>query len=238
VKAKISDITTKKNTAIYNRILQILESARSNIARSVNTSQVVANWMIGREIVEEEQKGKKKAGYGETLLEELAALLTADFGSGYSGTNLRWFRQFYLEYPALLPGEIHHAPRDKFANNSMSRRFGIHHALRGGSPATAFQPVNSYTADGESWKPGLLHPNLSWTHYPNGLTGDKLLIESRILTVADVVESMASHRPYRPSLGIGVAIDEITKNKGVHYDPEIVDACLRLFNEKGYRMVD
>jgi len=55
--------------------------------------------------------------------------------------------------------------------------------------------------------------------YPNGLTGDKLLMESRILTVADVVESMASHRPYRPSLGINSALEEIEKNRGALYDP-------------------
>jgi hypothetical protein len=74
---------------------------------------VVANWLIGREIVEDEQKGQRKAGYGEALLERLAGLLAADFGSGYSETNLRWFRQFYLEYQSLLPREIHHALRDK-----------------------------------------------------------------------------------------------------------------------------
>jgi len=70
------------------------------------------------------------------------------------------------------------------------------------------------------------------------LTGNDLLLESRILAVADVVESMASHRPYRPSLGINAALDEIAKNKGVLYDPEVVDVCLKLFNEKGYKLVD
>jgi HD-GYP domain-containing protein (c-di-GMP phosphodiesterase class II) len=61
-------------------------------------------------------------------------------------------------------------------------------------------------------------------------------MESRILTVADVVESMASHRSYRPSLGINAALEEIEKNRGALYDPEVVDACLNLFNEKGYTM--
>ena len=54
-----------------------------------------------------------KADYGEALLADLAKRLTAEFGTGYSGTNLRWFRQFYLEYQNFLPKEIHHAPRDK-----------------------------------------------------------------------------------------------------------------------------
>ena len=72
--------------------------------------------------------------------------------------------------------------------------------------------------------------------YPNGLTGDNILLESRILAVADVVESMASHRPYRPSLGIEAALEEIEKNKGTLYDNAVADACLRLFREKGYQL--
>jgi PAS domain S-box-containing protein len=80
------------------------------------------------------------------------------------------------------------------------------------------------------------HERMNGSGYPNGLTGDNLLLESRILSVADVVESMASHRPYRPSLGIEAALKEISKNKGVLYDLEVSDACLRLFREKGYQL--
>ncbi len=145
-----------------------------NVARSVNTTQVISNWLIGREIVEEEQKGKKKASYGEALLEELAQHLTEDYGPGYSGTNLRWFRQFYLEYSSLLPSEIHHAPRDKSAapaSGKMSK--GIHHAPRGKSlPSIPFDEI-LYAPRGEFWRPGMLHPNLSWTHYRTLLRVDK-----------------------------------------------------------------
>jgi PAS domain S-box-containing protein len=80
------------------------------------------------------------------------------------------------------------------------------------------------------------HERMNGSGYPNGLTGDKLLIESRILAVADVVEAMASHRPYRPSHGVGAALDEIAQNKGTLYDPEVVDACLRLFKTKSYKI--
>jgi PAS domain S-box-containing protein len=82
------------------------------------------------------------------------------------------------------------------------------------------------------------HERMDGSGYPNGLTGDKLLIESRILAVADVVEAMASFRPYRPAVGLDEALDEITKNKGNLYDPEVVDVCLRLFHEKGYKIID
>jgi len=82
------------------------------------------------------------------------------------------------------------------------------------------------------------HERMDGSGYPNGLTGDKILPESRILAVADVVEAMATHRPYRPSLGLEKALDEIAKNRGRLYDPEVVDACLRLFREKGYVIRD
>ena len=63
-----------------------------------------------------------------------------------------------------------------------------------------------------------------------------ILMEARIMAVANVVESMASHRPYRPALGIDAALDEISKNSGGLYDPDVVDACLQLFHEKGYKL--
>jgi PAS domain S-box-containing protein len=80
------------------------------------------------------------------------------------------------------------------------------------------------------------HERQDGSGYPNGLTGDKLLMESRILIVADVVESMASHRPYRPGLGIDAALAEISKNRGILYDPAVADACLGLFREKGFQL--
>ncbi len=82
------------------------------------------------------------------------------------------------------------------------------------------------------------HERMDGSGYPNGLTGDKILQESRILAVADVVEAMATHRPYRPSLGLAAALDEITQNRGRLYDPEVVDACLCIFREKGYTIRD
>ena len=80
------------------------------------------------------------------------------------------------------------------------------------------------------------HEKMNGTGYPYGLSGENILLEARIVAVADVVEAMASHRPYRPSLGIDMALKEIKKNKNEFYDPQVVDACLRLFNEKGYRL--
>jgi HD-GYP domain-containing protein (c-di-GMP phosphodiesterase class II) len=70
--------------------------------------------------------------------------------------------------------------------------------------------------------------------YPQGLAGEDILLEARILAVADVVEAMASFRPYRPARGLDKALEEISQNRGVLYDAEAVDACLKLFTEKGF----
>ena len=80
------------------------------------------------------------------------------------------------------------------------------------------------------------HERMDGSGYPDGISGDNILIEARILAVADVVEAMASHRPYRAALGINLALEEISKNRGSFYDSKVVDACLRLFNEQGYRL--
>ncbi|MDO8292405.1 MAG: PAS domain S-box protein [Gallionella sp.] len=79
------------------------------------------------------------------------------------------------------------------------------------------------------------HERIDGSGYPQGLKGDAILLEARILSVADVVESMFSHRPYRPGMGMEVALEEIAKNSGTLYDPQVVDACLALFREQGYR---
>lgn len=81
------------------------------------------------------------------------------------------------------------------------------------------------------------HERLDGSGYPQGLTGDDILIEAKILAVADVVESMASHRPYRPKLGIDKALEEIMQKRNKLYDAAAVDACVRLFNKKGYELV-
>ncbi len=76
---------------------------------------------------------------------------------------------------------------------------------------------------------------LDGSGYPKGLKGTEIMLEARILAVADTVEAMSSHRPYRPALGLDTALKEITQKKGILYDPAVVDACLRLFRRKGFR---
>jgi predicted nuclease of restriction endonuclease-like (RecB) superfamily len=111
-----------KNSKCYLKIKSILEEARHNVYRHVNFVMVQAYWNIGREIVEEEQKGKATAGYGEYLIKELAERLTEEFGKGFTISNIKYFRQFYLSF------SIGHAVRGQ------SQSFGkkgdaVHHEL-------------------------------------------------------------------------------------------------------------
>jgi PAS domain S-box-containing protein len=78
------------------------------------------------------------------------------------------------------------------------------------------------------------HERLDGSGYPQRLKGDQILIEARILSVADVLEAMSSHRPYRPALGMDVALAEITRKKGTAYDPRVVDVCVKLFTENQF----
>lgn len=148
----------KAATPMYERIREILESARSHAARTVNTAQVVSNWMIGREIVEEEQQGKKRAGYGEELLAGLAERFREDGIAGYSLSNLRFMRQFYECFPSLLEGlSIRHTARGELAEGEAEGQSGP-------GEASDLFPIR-YTPCSESWEPGRLHPNLSWSLY-------------------------------------------------------------------------
>lgn len=79
------------------------------------------------------------------------------------------------------------------------------------------------------------HERLNGSGFPQGLSGEEILLEARIIGVADVVEAMSSHRPYRPALGINKALEEISQNRGVLYDPQVVDVCLKVFSENGFK---
>ena len=176
---------------MYERIRQILDSARSNAARSVNTTQVVANWLIGREIVEEVQRGGKRADYGARLIADLSTRMEKDFGRGYSVNNIEHFRDFYLTYPNLVESRIPHALRGESRNQLSDDGPKISHAPRGKSdapPRKSSAPAISdaerglflaggitkgYTPHSLSWQRGFLHPNLSWAHYRTLLRVDK-----------------------------------------------------------------
>jgi len=110
----MSNIPITPPNDLYAQIQEILASARTEIARIVNTAQVLSNWLIGQAVVEDEQQGQHRADYGENLLKNLAQQLKQEFGAGYSYSNLKYMRQFYVVFPQLLDvAEISHALRDR-----------------------------------------------------------------------------------------------------------------------------
>lgn len=147
--------TATKPAPLFDRVREILESARANVARTVNTTHVIANWLLGREIVEEEQRGKKPADYGHKALADLSARLGREYGGGYSVDNLEVFRQFYLDYSRLI-------------SETASRNLNLpanSDAVRRNSDALMILPKMNFTTSEKFWRPGELNPNLSWTHY-------------------------------------------------------------------------
>ncbi|MFC1885130.1 HD domain-containing phosphohydrolase [Thermodesulfobacteriota bacterium] len=80
------------------------------------------------------------------------------------------------------------------------------------------------------------HEKMNGSGYPRGLKGDEILLEARIVSLSDVVEAMASHRPYRPTLGIDKALEEISKFKGIYFDSDVVDACMKVLMDQGFKL--
>ncbi|MGH7944132.1 MAG: PDDEXK nuclease domain-containing protein [Opitutaceae bacterium] len=178
-----------RSNSLYTRIRQILESARIRVARSVNTTQVVANWLIGREIVEEEQKGRRRAGYGDRLVRDLSKRLGREFGAGCGLSQLKDFRSFYLAYDRLLDGTKSRAVRGFSVEEAKSHtvRGFLEAVEKGYTPRSLSEPTisatpsrklnaprsgssgleisNALRSESGEWKPGRLNPNLSWTHY-------------------------------------------------------------------------
>ncbi len=95
-----------RSQRVYDRIRKIIENARGNIARVVNTEMATAYWLIGKEIITEEQKGKTRAEYGKRIIEELSRQLTKEYGGGWSASHLWHVRQFYLFYKNRVPANL------------------------------------------------------------------------------------------------------------------------------------
>ncbi|KAF5432474.1 Protein of unknown function (DUF1016), partial [Candidatus Methanophagaceae archaeon] len=98
---------TKPDSPLFYRVATILEHARANVVLSVNSEMVIAYWLVGREIVEEEHQGEKRAEYGKRLIEYLSDRLTDRCGIGFSTTNLGYFRRFYITFQDRSPAICH-----------------------------------------------------------------------------------------------------------------------------------
>jgi predicted nuclease of restriction endonuclease-like (RecB) superfamily len=113
VKNKIkTELKISETPDLFSRVESIIEKAHDNVLRAVNTNMVIAYWLIGREIVTEIQQGRERAVYGDSVIDKLSELLTLKYKRGYSTTNLKCFRTFYLTYSTSLP-EIRHIECDE-----------------------------------------------------------------------------------------------------------------------------
>ncbi|MCY4211897.1 MAG: PDDEXK nuclease domain-containing protein [Gammaproteobacteria bacterium] len=138
------------DTVLFSRIVGILEEARSHVVRTVNSTMVVAYWLIGREIIEEEQKGSERADYGKALIEGLSKRLSERYGRGYSAISLWNMRKFYQKYMDRTPAIL--SPVGKEAGQSKIL------SPVGKESAPKQYPTGTESATG-------FHPNLSWSHY-------------------------------------------------------------------------
>jgi len=135
-------VSGRSESPLLSRIRNILQSAQASAARTVNSAQVISNWLVGREIVEDEQRGNRRAAYQQRVLERLAAKMQREFGGGYSLTNLKIIRKFYVAYPRFLVSTGKGQPLADQLNEST--RAAEH---------------------SRDWCAGQFSPNISWRHY-------------------------------------------------------------------------
>ena len=145
---------------LFDRVASILDAARAETVRAVNSRMVLAYWLIGREIVEEIQEGAERAAYGRKILADLSLRLSSHYGQGYSLPNLRLFRQFFLAYAACSSSNGHAGRDDLNATGILSA------TLEASPPAPAKEsggPPIRYTPRSELPPP--FHPAVSWSQY-------------------------------------------------------------------------
>ena len=163
IREKTPKMPTPDNVAVFDRIVDILEEARSQVVRTVNSTMVVAYWLIGREIVEEEQKGQYRADYGKAVIEDLSRRLTGRYGKGYSTVSLWNMRKFYQTYIGRSATILSPSGRESRKQNILSpmgRELGRSGKLhtKGGELPPNQRPTGAESATG-------FHPDLSWSHY-------------------------------------------------------------------------
>lgn len=160
----ISKEISSGETTVFDRVSMILDKARTNVVRKINTEMVQAYWLIGREIVEVEQGGENRAGYGKSIIEDLSRKLTVKYGKGFSVTNLRYIRLFYIIYQNRSP-EIQHPMGDEFKQLTQLPSVDNDSISEKGHP-TGGQLKMSRMKSLSIFQSGIgFHPDLSWSHY-------------------------------------------------------------------------
>jgi hypothetical protein len=153
---RMSHLAPQVEEALYERVTEIIETARTHVARTVNTTMVHAYWLIGREIVEVEQAGRARTEYGEEVVKRLARRLTARYGRGYATSNIKRMRRFYPCYP-----------------DGSSLTDGLGRSQQGASAQRLSGRSEKVAAPRHSFSDAQIPrvpPVLSWTHYQKPIT--------------------------------------------------------------------
>jgi hypothetical protein len=151
-----TEIKAVETPDLFSRVEFIIEKAHDNVLRAVNTNMVIAYWLIGREIVNEIQHGRERAVYGRSVIEKLSELLTLRYKRGYSTTNLRYFRSFYLIYENRM-AEIRHIGCGELNETPI-----LYTQCRELEPGDIQN--NTISEDSTKSMKGF-SPNLGWSHY-------------------------------------------------------------------------
>ena len=162
IRKEIPNSPAPDDAVLFGRIVDILEEARSHVARTVNSAMVVAYWLIGREIIEEEQKGQKRADYGKALLQDLSRRLSKRYGGGFSVTTLQDCRKFYLTYVHRLA--IQHPLGAKFTMPAIRYPVGRELGKSGNPHPSGGELTQKQRPTGVESATGF-NPDLSWSHY-------------------------------------------------------------------------
>lgn len=162
-------ISAEHPDMLFGRVVSILEQARGNVVRAVNTNMVLAYWLIGREIVQELQGGEERAEYGKKVVDLLSAGLTQRYGSGFSPTTLQYFRKFYLAYPdrcAGIPRQVGVEFDSPSPEQKIPRPSGAESASAVNLSPTGRELVRSRKSHpaGDELPQGF-SPQLTWSHY-------------------------------------------------------------------------
>jgi HD-GYP domain-containing protein (c-di-GMP phosphodiesterase class II) len=226
--------------------IRLLEELAGDIAFGINTRRTDRAYQAG--ILELAQQATRLRSTFESAIGALAA--TVEQRDPYTAGHQRRVAQLAVEIGRKLglederlaglriAGAIHDIGKISIPAEILSRP--------GKLSRTEFELIKTHSQVGRDIIVGVdfpwpvaetiyqHHERLDGSGYPRGLKGDEIILEARILAVADMVEAMSSHRPYRPGLGIDTALAQIRQDAGAKLDPQIVDACERLFREQGF----
>ena len=192
----MTKLADRRQEELFKRVTEIIEAARGHVARTVNSAMVQAYWLIGREIVEVEQHGEKRAGYGEGLMKRVATRLSAKFGKGFSLASLKRMKQFYLAFPR---GSALVGAGDRKGSTLLSLSADAEE-LEKGSAVLSLSPGSS----------ALFPPSLAWSHYLVLLRVTRP--EARAFYEIEAARESWSVRELERQVG-ALLFDRIAKNK-------------------------